>query len=112
MSKAVLGEVEKIMSWTQEEKINLPPNYGCQLIYEKATEEQIKDKNVPNDAYLVIYQVDGQILTDVCRGKRVKIFDMYYDKFGPGSLIKIDFGYGTVNPKMWGYPQNKKSKRK
>lgn len=109
MSKVVLEE-HKDMSWTQEEKKNLPPNYGCQLIYEKATQEQIKDKNVPNDAYLVTYKVDDEVFVDVCRGKRVKIFDLYYDKFGPGSVLNIDFGYGSVNPKLWGYTPTKKGK--
>lgn len=109
MSKVVLEE-KQVMSWTQEEKKNLPPNYGCQLIYEKATQEQIKDKNVPNDAYLVTYAVSDEVFVDVCRGKRVKIFDLYYDKFGPGSVLSIDFGYGSVNPRLWGYTPAKKGK--
>ena len=100
------------MSWSQDEKKNLPPNYGCQLIYDKASPEQVRDTNVPNDAYLVTYIVDGEVYVDVCRGKRVKIFDLYYDKFGPGSVMNIDFGYGKVNPKRWGYTPSKKDKRK
>jgi hypothetical protein len=49
---------------------------------------------------------------DLVRGSRVKIFDMYYDKYGPGSVKKIDFGYGRTNPKLWGIKQPEKRKRK
>jgi hypothetical protein len=38
---------------------------------------------------------------------------MYYDKYGKGAVQKIDFGYGAVNPKSWGYeppPPTKKRK--
>jgi hypothetical protein len=37
---------------------------------------------------------------------------MYYDKYGPGAVKKIDFGYGRTNPKLWGYKQPEKKKRK
>ena len=42
------------------------------------------------------------------------LFDMYYDKFKQG-LKTIDYGKGTISPKLWGYssPQNNgKKKRK
>jgi hypothetical protein len=37
---------------------------------------------------------------------------MYYDKYGPGAVQRIEFGYGQVNPKLWGYkkPDDKKKK--
>jgi hypothetical protein len=44
--------------------------------------------------------------------KRVDLFDMYYDKYGPGAIQKIDFGYGRVNPKLWGYKQPEKKKKR
>lgn len=90
------------MEWTQEEKINLPSKYGCELIYDRASLEQVKDKSLPLDAYIVIYRVDNNTYMDLCRGTRVKIFDLYYDKFGPGSVQKINFGYGLRNPRLWG----------
>jgi len=49
----------------------------------------------------------------VCRGrKRADVFDLYYDKYQEKQLKKIDFGYGRVNPRIWGYkpPENKKKK--
>ena len=81
---------------------------------ENATLEQIKDFSLPNDTYQIHYKVNNNSDThvDLCRGTRVKIFDLYYDKFGKGSIIKIDFGYGRVNPRMWGYKQPEKKKKR
>jgi len=100
------------MSWNSQDKNTIPPTYGCQIIYDNANQHQIKDFSLPNDAYVVIYEFDGNIYTDLCRGKRVSIFDLYYDTFGPGSLKKIDFGYGRTNPKLWGYKRKENQKNK
>ena len=99
--------------WTQEEKKELPNLYGCELLFERVSLDQIKDKSLPNDAYIVVYEVDGNSYMDLCRGARVKIFDLYYDKFGSKSIKKIDFGYGRTNPKLWGYkaPEAKKKRK-
>ena len=110
--RTVVAKEEVVVEWTSEEKKSLPPRYGCELLFEKTTLQQIKDPSLPNDAYLVIYEVDGSSYMDLCRGTRVRIFDLYYDKFGPGALIKIDWGYGRTNPKLWGYKQPEKKKRK
>lgn len=96
----------------QEYSTSSPATYGCEILFERTTLQQIKDPSLPNDAYIVIYQVDNETYMDLCRGTRVKIFDMYYDKFGPGSVKKIDFGYGRTNPKLWGYQQPEKKKRR
>ena len=90
-----------------------PTDYGCQILQEKTTLEKANDKSLPTDAKLIWYVVDGIEYIDLTRcGKTSKLFDMYYDKYGPGSVQKIDFGYGSVNPKSWGYepPKNKKKK--
>jgi len=86
-----------------------PSKYGCDILLEKTTIERAKDKSFPNDAYLVWYVVDGQEYIDLTRGSRVRIFDLYYDRYGPNSLKRIDFGYGRTNQKLWG---NKKSSDK
>lgn len=97
----------------KEENISNPSSYGCQILLEKTTLLQANDTSFPNDAYLVFYKVDGKDYIDLCRGhKRVSIFDFYYDKYGPGSVQKIDFGYGRTSPKLWGYKQPEKKKRK
>jgi len=45
-------------------------------------------------------------------GPRVKVFDLYYDKFGKGVIENIDWGYGTVSPKLWGYQSKNKDDKK
>ena len=110
MSKAVQ---EKVMAeWTNEEKTTLLSNYGCELLVEDANYDQIHDSSFPNDTYQVKYKVREKVQIDLCRGRRVDIFDLYYDKFGKGSLINIDWAYGRTNPKLWGYKQPEKKKRK
>lgn len=110
---AVLAEKEMADCWSTQEKQELPSRYGCELIYERATLEQAKDSSLPSDAYLVFYEIDGNMRMDVCRGsRRVDIFDLYYDKFGPEVVKKIDWGYGRKNPKLWGYKAPESKKRK
>ena len=96
----------------REDRGVVPKKYGCEILFEKTTLQQIKDPSLPNDAYMVIYRVDNETFMDLCRGTRVRIFDFYYDRFGPGSVIKIDFGYGRTNPKLWGYQASDKKKRR
>ena len=103
---------EVILEWTQEEKLSIPPRYGCQILLENTTLEVAKDSSFPNDAYLIWYIIEGKNYLDLCRGTRSRIFDLYYDKFGPGVIQKIDFGYGRPNPKIWGYKSPDKKKRK
>lgn len=104
---------EEIMfNWSPEEKKSLPPQYGCEILVEDGSPEEVRQTNFPNDAYIITYQIDGKTHQDLCRGKRSNIFDLYYDKFGPDVVKKIDFGYGKINPKMWGYKSPEKKKRK
>ena len=90
-----------------------PSSYGCQILLEKTTIELANDKSYPTDAKLIWYVDDGTEYVDLTRCKKsVDLFDMYYDKYGPGSVRKIDFGYGTVKPKLWGYKPSDKKKKK
>ena len=71
------------------------------------------DKSFPTDARLIWYVVNGKEHIDLTRcGKVVRLFDLYYDMYGKDSVKKIDFGYGTVNPKLWGEKPKKEKKRK
>jgi hypothetical protein len=103
---------KEMAQWTPEEKKEIPSQYGCEILFERTTLQQIKDPSLPNDAYIVIYEVDNQSYMDLCRGKRVNIFDLYYDKFGPGSVKKIDWGFGRVSPRNWGYKVSEGKKKK
>ncbi|MEN9301756.1 MAG: Synechococcus phage [Bacteroidota bacterium] len=108
-----IAKKDKMEEWTKEEKQQINLFYGCEILYEKATIEQIKDSSSPSDAYLVYYETDSKKYVDVCRGrKRADIFDLYYDKYKEKKLKKIDFGYGKVNPRIWGYKPSENKKRK
>ena len=89
-----------------------PSDYSCQILQERTTLEAANDKTLPNDARLVWYVVDGVEYIDLTRcRKTVELFDMYFDKYGKGAVQRIDFGYGTVNPKLWGYKSKDKKKK-
>lgn len=107
-----VAEEKTTVEWTAEEKRDIPSRYGCEILLEKATLQQLKDPSFPLDAYIVTYIVKGETYTDLCRGSKVKIFDLYFDKFGHGSVQKIAWGYGKVSPKIWGYKAPEKKKRK
>ena len=91
-----------------------PSEYSCEVLLEKTTHEKANDRKLPSDAFNVTYIVEGETHLDVTRsGKMVNVFDMYYDRYGKGSVQKIDYGHGTVNPSQWGYKApEKKRKRK
>ena len=91
-----------------------PSEYSCEILQEKTTQEKANDRKLPSDAFNVTYIVEGETRLDVTRsGKIVNVFDMYYDRYGKGSVQKIDYGHGTVNPSQWGYKvPEKKRKRK
>ena len=110
---AVTNSQEKRMAeYGGEERTVLPSSYGCDILLERTTLAKAKDPSFPSDAYLVWYNFNGETHIDLTRGTRVRIFDMYYDKYGPGGIQKIDFGYGRTNPKLWGYKQPDKKKKR
>ena len=112
MTVAVEQENQMAEFGSDERQIT-PSDYGCQILLEKTTIEAANDKSFPNDARLIWYIVDGVEHLDLTRcPKMSKLFDMYYDKYGKGAVQKIDFGYGTVNPKLWGNKPKKEKKRK
>jgi len=112
MSSVVGEKIEMAENKTIINRV-LPHEYGCQILLENTTIDKAKDTSFPNDAYLIWYIVDGKECIDLTRcSKRVNLFDMYYDKYGPGAVQKIDFGYGRTNPKLWGYKQPEKKKKK
>tara|TARA_Y100001970_G_scaffold28966_1_gene35704 strand:+ start:654 stop:1001 length:348 start_codon:yes stop_codon:yes gene_type:complete len=91
-----------------------PSDYCCEILQEKTTLEKSNDRKLPRDAFNVTYIVEGETRLDVTRsGKMVNVFDMYCDRYGKGSVQKIDYGYGTVNPSQYGYkPPSKKVKKR
>lgn len=96
----------------EDKNNNDPFDYNCEVLLEKTTLSKVKNPSYPNDAYLIWYVVNETEYLDLVRGKRVNIFDMYYDRYGKNSVKKIDFGYGRLNPKLFGYKKSSKKKRK
>ena len=107
-------EKETDMSDFGADKVQInPSDYCCQILQEKTTLEAANDKSLPNDARLIYYIENGIQYIDLTRCKKtVQLFDMYYDKYGPGSVQKIDFGFGQMNPKLLGNKPKKDKKRK
>jgi len=100
--------------WTPTEKESTKEQYGCEILVENGAPVEVTTKDAPTDASIVTYTVDGKEHQDLTRGSRVKLFDMYYDKFKMGVKI-IDYGKGTIKPALWGYNSTtapKKKKRK
>ena len=113
MSVVKEKEETKII-WSKKEKDTLKEIYGTEILVENGSKKEITSTDMPTDASIVTYEIDGKVYQDLTRGARVKLFDMYYDKFKEG-LKLIDYGYGNIKPNLWGY-QNaqgpKKKKRK
>ena len=99
--------------WTPKEKEDMSSRYSTSLIKENCNSEELKDKSLPSDAYIVTYKVGDAIRNDLVRcHAKGNIFDMYYDKFGMGSIVSIEYGPGTVSPKTWGIPAPNKPKKR
>ena len=99
--------------WTSTEKESLKETYGTEILVENGSASDVMTKEAPTDASIVTYTVDGIEHQDLTRGSRVKLFDMYYDKFN--NVKAIDYGQGTIKPSLWRYASEaapKKKKRK
>ena len=88
-------------TWDKKEKDAIA-EYGCELLLENASQEDLKKTCYPSDAMIVTYKVKDKVHFDL----------LYYDKFGKGSLQGIDFGKGNINPSMWGYKTKEKKKKR
>ena len=113
MAKAELKEKPKAKMefWTPTEKENSKSQYGCEIILTNVSLQETKTGQAPTDAQIVAYEVDGQLRYDLTRGSQTNLFDMYYDKFKQG-LKDIQYGQGTVSPKLWGYRNKQAGKKK
>ena len=111
MSVVKEKEETKII-WSKKEKDTLKEIYGTEILVENGSKKEITSTDMPTDASIVTYEIDGKVYQDLTRGARVKLFDMYYDKFKTGLKI-IDFGRGTVKPSLWKYnsPSQKKKRK-
>ena len=106
-------EQKKVSIWTQEERDTLKAKYGSEIIIEDGSSEDVNTKHAPSDAYIIKYMHEDKVHLDLTRGTKIKLFDMYWDKFKDG-LQSIGYGNGGIKPNLWGYqsPTTKKKKRK
>lgn len=103
----------KFEPWSKEEKETSKTKYSCEILVSNGTLSDVHTTQAPNDAFVVKYVVEDKTILDLTRGSKTKIFDMYWDKFKSG-LKSIDYGKGTISPKLWGYQSapSRKKKRK
>ena len=105
-------EQKKVSIWTKEERDTLKSKYGSEILIENGSYEDVNITQAPSDAYIIKYTYEDKVCLDLTRGTRIKLFDMYWDKFKEG-LQSIEYGRGTVKPSVWGYQAPvKKKKRK
>jgi len=106
-------EVMSEVYWTPKEKEDMNSKYSTNLLKENCNQEELNDKSLPSDAYIVTYKIGDAVRNDLVRCHvRVNIFDMYYDKFGAGSIVSIEYGPGIASPKTWGLPVASKPKKR
>ena len=111
VEKTEVTQESKMESWTSSEKENSKKVYGCEIMIENGTWEQVTTKECPNDAHIIKYEVDGETRYDLTRSQKVvNIFNMYWDKFRDG-LKSIEYGKGAYNPKLWGSKPPKEKKK-
>ena len=113
MTKTKLEAKSKQNMWTKAEKEESKEKYGCEIVIENGSLNEVRTTNAPTDSYIAHYVHDDKDHYDLVRGTRVKIFDMYYDRYGPNVVKRFDHGRGTIKPNLWGYRQpDKKATRK
>ena len=101
----------KFDPWTKEEKESSKTNYACEILVSNGSLADVHTTQAPNDAWVIKYIADNKQCLDLSRGTRTKLFDMYWDKFKEG-LQSIEYGKGTVSPKLWKYQSPNTPKRK
>ena len=103
---------EKPSIWSSSEKQLSKEKYGCEIIIDSGSLEDVSIKKAPTDAYIIKYLHEDKVRFDLTRGTKVTIFDMYWDKF-KGGLKSINYGNGSIKPNLWGYqaPPSKKKRK-
>ena len=112
-AKKATKKPEVKQNWSSNEKQTSKDVYGCEILVDNGTMEEVSKTEYPNDAFIVKYHVDDKVCFDLTRGSRTALFDMYYDKFT--NVKRIEYGQGTIKPSLWGYSGEaapKKKKRK
>ena len=59
---------KKELIWTSKEKENHKSEYGCEILVENGTLEQVAITNAPTDAFIVTYEYQDKVCRDLTRG--------------------------------------------
>ena len=104
-------EEKKKSIWAKEEKERVGSQYGCDIVVEDGSMEDVSTKQAPTDAYIIKYLYEDNVHYDLTRGTKVSLFDMYWDKF-KGGLQSVGYGNGGIKPNLWGYQAPAKKKKR
>ena len=102
---------QKQSIWSQKERDSTKEKYGCEVIVESGSIQDVSIKQAPTDSYIIKYVYNDNIHYDLTRGTKVNLFDMYWDKI-KGDLKEINYGNGTIKPNLWGYTSPKSKKKR
>ena len=70
-------EEQKQELWTKEEREKIKSEYGCDIVVENGSYQDVKTRSAPTDSYIVKYMHDDKICFDLTRGSKSNLFDMY-----------------------------------
>ena len=62
------------MIWTSQEKENHKSEYGCEILVENGTLDQVSTTNAPTDAFIITYEYQDKVCRDLdkrCKSKVV-----------------------------------------
>lgn len=102
---------QKQSIWSQKERDSTKEKYGCEVIVESGSIQDVSIKQAPTDSYIIKYVYNDNIHYDLARGTKVNLFNMYWDKL-KGDLKGIDYGNGSIKPNLWGYTSPKSKKKR
>lgn len=81
------------------------------LLHQNCDPSLANDRSLPYNAYLVEYEVDGELSFDIVLcNKKVEIFDYYWDRYRE-DFKSFKQSEGRVNPKLWTNPAKEKKKK-
>ena len=54
--------------WTTTEKETSKETYGCEILIENGSLDEVSTSDAPSDAWIVTYELDGTVHRDLTRG--------------------------------------------
>ena len=82
------------------------------ILFENCDPDQAKDRELPNNAFLIEYKVDGGAASSydiAAAAKQSEIFDHYYDNYD--GVVSITWTDGIVDPRTYLNSKSTSSKK-